>query len=200
MLGIGVRPNQVTVLGSIVVSLGAIFWLARGVMIPGAVMVACALWVDPIDGLMARIGDTVTQLGAFLDSVLDRVVDAAIYSSLAWWLFSVGQWRAAAVAMSCIATTSLVPYVRARAESLGLRGQTGFAHRFNRLRITAAGVFVTGVSTPICLEITLWVLTVSAALTVVQRLMLVARSGGAAQPAAPEQSGSERHHTGRVGP
>src|SRR5262249_52382137 len=133
-----------------------------------------------------------------------RLVDAAIYSSLTWWLVSVGRWRAAAVALSCIVTAFLVPYVRARAETLGLHGQIGFAHRFNRLRITAIGTLVTGLSTPTCMEITLWVLSISAAVTTVQRVMLVAHqtkariadttaSGGAVMPDS-EQSRGERHH------
>ena len=77
--------------------------------------------------------------GAFLDSTLDRVGDAAVFAGLTIWLARTGQRPLALVALFCLVTGGLVSYAKARAEGLGLRCDVGIAERTERLLI-APGV------------------------------------------------------------
>ncbi len=124
---------------------------------------------------MARISDRASRFGALLDSTLDRVADDAILASLAYWLFTNGDNRAAVAALLCFIAGELVPYVRARAEGLGLIGEAGVAHRFVRLKIIGVGALLEGFRVPWGLEIVLWFLAALSTVTVWQRLAFARR-------------------------
>jgi CDP-diacylglycerol--glycerol-3-phosphate 3-phosphatidyltransferase len=106
---------------------------------------------------------------------LDRVADGAILASLTYWLFTTGNDRAAVAALLCLIAGQLVPYVRARAEGLGLIGETGVAHRFARLKIICVGALLGGFGVPYGLEIVLWFLAALSTVTVWQRVAFARR-------------------------
>ena len=88
-----------------------------------------------LDGVLARIKGTSGAWGAFLDSTLDRVSDAAVFAGLAIWLARTGQRVLAVVALFCLVAGPLVSYAKARAEGLGVRCDVGIAERTERLLI-----------------------------------------------------------------
>ena len=98
---------------------------------------------DMLDGPLARVKGTTGALGAFLDSTLDRVGDAAVFSGLAVWLARrASAGLLAGVALYCLVAGDLVSYAKARAEGLGVCAATsGVAERSERLLIAlvAAG-------------------------------------------------------------
>lgn len=171
----GVSPNTVTVAGTIGVLVGAVGFAARGELLIATVIVAISSLCDLLDGEVARIGGRASRFGALLDSTLDRVADGAIFASLTYWLFTTGHDRAAVAALLCLIAGQLVPYVRARAEGLGLIGETGVAHRFVRLRIICVGALLGGFGVPYGLEIVLWFLAALSTVTVWQRLAFAHR-------------------------
>jgi len=78
----GVSPDVVTVTGT-VLTVGAALWLLpTGHFVAGPLVIAAVVLVDSVDGLMARTLGRSTRWGAFLDSTLDRIADAAIFSGL----------------------------------------------------------------------------------------------------------------------
>jgi CDP-diacylglycerol--glycerol-3-phosphate 3-phosphatidyltransferase len=102
--------------------------------------------------------------------VLDRLADGALLGSLAWWLFATGEERAAAAALLALVGGQMVPYVRARAEGLGLRGDVGLAPRFTRLKLLGVGALLGAFDVPYGLEAVLWLLAALSFGTAAQRL------------------------------
>lgn len=175
LLRAGVSPNAVTVVGTIGMLVGAVGFASQGKLLTATVIVAISSLCDLLDGEMARISDRASRFGALLDSTLDRVADDAILASLAYWLFTTGDNRAAVAALLCLIAGQLVPYVRARAEGLGLIGETGVAHRFVRLKIIGGGALLGGFRVPWGLEIALWFLAALSTVTVWQRVAFARR-------------------------
>lgn len=111
------NPNALTVLGLGISLLGAAGF-ARGELRWGAAAVALGGLCDLVDGVVARHLGRQTRFGAFLDSSLDRVVDAALLSALA--VFYAGEGRAALAWLACVALlfAVLAPYAKARSDAL----------------------------------------------------------------------------------
>jgi phosphatidylglycerophosphate synthase len=141
---------------------------------------------------MARTSGQLSPFGAFLDSTLDRIGDAAIFGGLAMYYVGPGdsEWLAA-LAIYCLTMGSVTSYARARAESLGMQAKVGIAERSDRL---VSILFMTGLADLLrhlgvgdgvlwLIPITLGVLAVASTVTVVQRILVVRQQSLAAPPA-----------------
>jgi phosphatidylglycerophosphate synthase len=88
----GLSPNQVTILGLVFV-LGncAVYPLHRNPFVFGLGL-AASLIFDGIDGAVARLTNTASRFGGYLDAVVDRYQEVAIYFVIAWvtgwWVLS----------------------------------------------------------------------------------------------------------------
>lgn len=176
LLALGIHPNAVTIVGTIGVVFGAVlFFPQRGVMLFWGVMVITFFVItDMLDGTMARLSGKSSRLGAFLDSTMDRIADAAIFGALVWAFRSEDELTALA-ALLCLTVGAWVPYARAKAEALGVPGASvGIAERSDRLVIglTATGLVGLGLPLPV-LTWTLFALAAAAAVTVAQRTWAV---------------------------
>ena len=114
---VGVRPNQVTVLGCLI-SLAAIWPLAIGLLEAAMLIVLASSLLDALDGRLARLGGAATAFGGFLDSTLDRLSDAAVFLGLAAYFFQGQQMIGVILALSALVGAFLVSYARARAETI----------------------------------------------------------------------------------
>ncbi|OLC52744.1 MAG: hypothetical protein AUH85_16120 [Chloroflexi bacterium 13_1_40CM_4_68_4] len=160
----GLSPNAVTVLGVVVSIAGAAVLVAFGPL-PGFIVLALGAVADSLDGQLARATGRVSVFGGFLDSTLDRISDAA-------------PLLVGGVALLALLAGFLVPYTRAKAESLGLDAAIGVAPREARTILLIAGValwWITGARAAFTLAIA--VTAVLAAITVVQRIAYVSRQG-----------------------
>lgn len=178
LLRIGVHPNAVTIIGTIGVVTGAIVLLPRGGMALfwGVMVISFFVVTDMLDGTMARLSGKTSRLGAYLDSTLDRVADAAIFGALVWG-FREESAPTALAALLCLTFGSFVPYARAKAESLGVEASGGIAERSDRLVIALSATGLVGLGLPVAvLTWTLFLLAAAAAFTVVQRSMAVVRA------------------------
>ncbi len=129
---LGLRPNHLTVIAFILSVLTAYLILVHD-FAWAAVTLLIAGGCDLLDGLVARITNTVTVRGGFLDSVFDRYSDAVIIGAITFSGNCEPIWGVLAIFGSL-----LVSYVRARAESAGAKlGGIGFAERPERLTIIA---------------------------------------------------------------
>jgi CDP-diacylglycerol--glycerol-3-phosphate 3-phosphatidyltransferase len=145
---------------------------------------------DMLDGTLARIKGTTGKFGAFLDSTMDRIADAAVFVGLAAWFLRGGHDRVlAGVAVFCLVAGALVSYAKARAESLGLKCDVGFAERTERLLIALVATGLAGLGVPYVLPIGLWLLAAASAFTFGQRVHAAWRS--AAQLAAADGARTE---------
>jgi len=67
---LGLTPNMMTILGLIGNTIGA-YYLARGEMLTGGILVLIMTPIDALDGTMARLRGEAGDFGAFVDSVSD---------------------------------------------------------------------------------------------------------------------------------
>ena len=124
LLRLGVSPDAVTLVGTLGVSAGALWFFPRGQLLAGVLVITAFVFSDLLDGTMARMTGSSSKWGAFLDSTLDRLGDAAIFGGLVMYYVGPGDDdRLAALALYCLVMGSVTSYARARAESLGHGGQ-----------------------------------------------------------------------------
>ena len=147
-------------------------------LLPGLLLLPAGL-LDIFDGGLARLRGEDSRLGAFLDSVLDRVSDAIVFGCLFWSLSKQDLALQEGLCMAALAISLLVSHVRAEAESLGLSLSEGMMQRLERYVALMVGLTAPGALLPV-----LAILTGLGALTVAQRgwsalRQLVAASGRA---------------------
>src|SRR5256714_11640804 len=139
------------------------YWLAAAVFVVGSML-------DILDGALARVGGKSTAFGAFFDSTTDRVGEGAMLAAIGLVFARAGNDVAVVFTIVAVAGSFLVPYVRAKAEALGLRGDVGLGARAGRVAgITAGLVF----SPCAGLQWALYLLRPHAWLTVLQRILHV---------------------------
>jgi CDP-diacylglycerol--glycerol-3-phosphate 3-phosphatidyltransferase len=195
LLRMGVSPDAVTVVGTLGVCAGALIFFPRGDLLVGVLVITAFVFSDIVDGAMARMSGRVSPFGAFLDSTLDRIGDAAIFGGLAMYYVGPGDNDAlAALAIYCLSMGSVTSYARARAESLGMQAKVGIAERATRLVsilvITGladiANLLGAGEKALWAIAVTLGLLAVASTITVFQRVLVVrTQSQALATPPAP---------------
>lgn len=181
---LGVSPDTVTVVGTLGVSVGALAFYPRGSFFWGTIFITCFVFSDMVDGAVARARGGGSRWGAFLDSTLDRVGDAAVFGGLLLWYAGRGDdLLLAAVALWCLVAGALTSYIKARAEGLGLRCDVGIAERSERLITILVATGLSGLfDLPVLRAGALWVLAAATAVTVAQRLAAVRRQSLAEVP------------------
>ncbi|MDQ4085194.1 MAG: CDP-alcohol phosphatidyltransferase family protein [Actinomycetota bacterium] len=177
LLRLGVSPDAVTLVGTVGVSAGALAFFPRGQLAVGVLVVTAFVFSDMVDGQMARLSGRQSSWGAFLDSTLDRIGDAAVFAGLVLWFAGRedSPWLAA-LALYCLVMGNLTSYARAKAESLGMQARGGVAERSDRLVLILVATFFTGVLDfrPL-LVAALVVLALASTVTVCQRVLGVRR-------------------------
>jgi CDP-diacylglycerol---glycerol-3-phosphate 3-phosphatidyltransferase len=174
-----VTPNAITVTGTVGMTAGALWLFPTGHLFAGTVVCTIFVLSDMLDGALARVKGTTGAWGAFLDSTLDRVGDAAVFAGLAIWLARGGhQPVLAGVTLYCLVAGVMVSYARARAEGLGVRADVGVAERTERLLIALVSAGLTGLGVPFVLAVGLWALAVLSTITFGQRVLVVRQAVG----------------------
>ena len=192
---LGISPDAVTLVGTLGVSAGALVFFPQGWLWQGVLVVTAFVFSDLIDGAMARKIGRTDDFGAFLDSTLDRVADAALFGGMALFF----AWQAEdrlylVVSLVCLTMGSITSYARAKGEHLGYNAKTGLAERPDRLVALLVTVcFGDLLGLPILYEIGLWFVAVASTITVLQRILLVrrqavARAADTESASAPDQT------------
>lgn len=176
-----VRPNTITTIGALVVFGSAAAFGAGAIRLGGLLLLVSGVF-DILDGQVARLGAMSSTFGAFYDSTLDRVGEAALFAGIALHFLRGGLPPHAVtlgvmLAISALAASLLVSYTRARAEGLGVECKVGIAARAERFLVLGAPtlLFSSGRDG----RLLLWIVAVLAlvtAITVVQRVVHVARA------------------------
>lgn len=166
---ISVNPNLLTITGFIITVVAA-FIIPSNLTLGGLFIMLGGLF-DMLDGITARVNGKTTRFGAFLDSLLDRYSDAALFLSLAWYLANKGDHPMALLSIGSMLGAFFVSYARARAEGLGLEGKIGLMERPERIILLIIGT-ITGWLSPM-----LWIIFVFTQVTVIQRAYAVWKAG-----------------------
>lgn len=178
LLRMGVTPDAVTVFGTLGVLVTALWAFPTGHLALGGIVIGLFAFLDSLDGTMARLAGRSGPWGAFLDSTLDRLADAAIFCGLTAYFLAhtEGTVRTvgAVATAACLVLGSLVSYARARAEGLGLSASVGVAERGERLVVTLLAAGLVGVGLPVTVLVgALVLLAVASLVTVGQRMATV---------------------------
>ena len=159
----GFRPWHLTLL-ALATSVWAGVLLLRGDrLVPGLLLVPAGL-LDILDGAVARLRGEESRLGAFLDSVLDRISDLILFGCLYWSLAGQGHRLEAALALATLVIALSVSHIRAEAEAAGIALSEGFFQRLERHVAMMIGLPIPGALLP-----ALAVLTTLGGITVLQR-------------------------------
>lgn len=182
----GVNPNVVTVTGTVGALAAAVVFFGRGQFVIGTIVITVFVLFDLVDGALARARGRASAFGAVLDSTCDRIADAAIFGSLAWWYAGPGDSQPLLLAaLLCLALSALTSYIKARSEGAGLRCDVGIAERAERLIVVLVGTGLSGLGVPYVLAGALWLLVAATAVTVVQRILEVRRQAALATATPP---------------
>ncbi|WP_203979888.1 phosphatidylinositol phosphate synthase [Planotetraspora silvatica] len=174
---LGISPDAITLVGTLGVVASALFFFPRGQLFLGTVVITVFVFADALDGVLARMTGKGSVWGAFLDSTLDRLADASVFSGLILYfvLKDDPEIILAGVALFCLVAGALVSYAKARAEGLGMTANVGIAERTERLVVALVAAGLSGLGVPYILAIGLWLLAAASAFTVVQRMVHVYR-------------------------
>lgn len=177
LLKLGVSPDVVTLVGTLGVCVGALAFYPRHEFFWGTIVITAFVFSDTLDGIMARMSGRSGNWGAYLDSTLDRVGDAAIFGGLVLWYAGDGNdTLLAALALACLILGSVVSYSKARAEGLGMTANVGIAERADRLVAVLVATGLVGLGVPeVLLTVVLALLAVASLITVCQRVLTVRR-------------------------
>lgn len=137
----GLSANMLTVLG-LLSSLGVGLLAYLGELLAAGLLLVAAGVLDLLDGAVARRRGQATRLGALLDSTLDRVGEAAVFLGLLLFFLQRDNDVGAALALTALAASYLVSYIKARGEGLGLDCPVGFFTRPERVIVLILGLLV----------------------------------------------------------
>lgn len=141
---VGITANAVTVIGGLITFAGSAL-LAAGRPLPALVVLLAGALSDTLDGQLAKAAGGGTRFGAFLDSTLDRISDAALSCGAAALGAAIGDPLLFWSALVGLVASFLVSYVRAKAESMGTTATVGLMPREARLTVLLIGIGVWGV-------------------------------------------------------
>lgn len=182
---LGVTADMITAAG-ILFAVGAAVAIGAGALNLGLLLLVLTGIPDLVDGAVAKAWGTSSQRGAFFDSVSDRLTDGLLFGGVTWYLVATdGRPWAVLLPVACYVSASLVSYIRAKADALGLDGSGGLVERAERFILLAIGLLF-----PPLLLVVLGVIVVLNMITAGQRFVKVWR-----QAAAPPKALSDRRRT-----
>jgi CDP-diacylglycerol--glycerol-3-phosphate 3-phosphatidyltransferase len=160
-------------MGAIGLVVSALYFYPKQEFFWGTIVISLFALSDLFDGAMARISQKgASRWGGFLDSTIDRITDSAIMIGIILALMDLDD-PLAPIALAVLVSGSLVPYIRAKAEALGIECSGGLAERTERLILVLTSIGLDGLGVPYALTIGIWTLLLLTSITVVQRTLIV---------------------------
>jgi phosphatidylglycerophosphate synthase len=175
----GVSANQLTII-SLFMAFLFFYSIVNGRYLVALVFLILSIFLDALDGHLARLTRTASVYGAYLDTIIDRYVEFIIYLSFFFLslpkiIFDPSVWISL-----CIFGSLMTTYVKAAfAEKTKRDFSGGLLERAERMLIIILGVLLLnfGASYLVCVLILLAILTnLSAMLRVSKALKLCTRN------------------------
>jgi CDP-diacylglycerol--glycerol-3-phosphate 3-phosphatidyltransferase len=159
-----INPNALTFIG-LVINIVAAWQFARGRFTTAGIVVIAAGIFDLVDGPVARSTNRVTRFGGFLDSVVDRYSDLALYMGLLVYYASINRFFYIVLTAIVMTGSVMVSYTRARAENSIPSCKVGFLERPERIVLILIGALFDRMA-PV-----LWVIAILSNVTVIHRMI-----------------------------
>ena len=143
---VGFTPNAITLLGFGICVVSGYLVASGWLMWGGAVFLAGGI-LDLMDGALARLNGQESPFGALLDSVFDRLGEAALFVGMGIYALRADvseDYRAYFVTALLLALifSQGVSYLRARGEGLGAFTRAGLMTRPERVAILGIGLLL----------------------------------------------------------
>ena len=174
---LGFTPNSITLLGFAVSVAGAAL-TALGWPLYGGVVFLVGSILDLFDGALARLTGRASPFGALLDSVFDRLGEAALFVGLGLY-YLLDDLPTGRLLLSMLAVllglvfSQGVSYLRARGEGLGAFTRSGIMTRTERVIILGAGLIAEGLAPVPVMVWVLWVIAGVSCFTLFQRMFTI---------------------------
>jgi phosphatidylglycerophosphate synthase len=153
LIKIGITPNGVTTIG-LLLNIGAASLFIIGAPAYKSGQLAYVTWggfiilfaglFDMLDGQVARLGKMASKFGAMYDSVLDRYSELFVLSAVTYYFMYNHLFVGGFITLLALVGSIMVSYVRARAEGLGIECKGGLMQRPERVVLTGAGAWASG--------------------------------------------------------
>ena len=142
----GFSPNAITLLGFAVCVVSA-YLVASGWLLWGGVVFLAGSILDLMDGALARLTGQGSPFGALLDSVFDRLGEAALFVGMGIYALRADfsdEYRATFITALLLALifSQGVSYLRARGEGLGVFTRAGLMTRTERVVLLGIGLLL----------------------------------------------------------
>ena len=170
-------PNLVTLIGLALAIVSAYFISDTSIQnhfLFAAIVMLLSGMMDLFDGSVARLTNNVTKLGAFIDSLSDRIGEIAIFLGITIYFSSNDNTLGSAFTLLALGGSLTVSYIRARAEALKIECQAGLMARPERIICLFIGLLVSNWWFPM-LEIIMGILAVVTIITSFQRFLIVVK-------------------------
>ncbi len=182
---LGLSPNTFTVLGLVFNIAGAAVIIMEPLYIHlGGLLILLGGVCDVMDGKLARSSGKETRFGALFDSSIDRYSEVIMFFGIAAFYVGNHNYLLSVVAFAALGGSTMVSYVRARAEGLGFKAKMGLMQRPERVVLIGFGALLyyplfhislfQVINFPVTLlEISIWAVAVFANITAIQRIIFV---------------------------
>ncbi len=164
---IGVTPDHLTILG-LVMGVATGVTIGAGHPLVGFFFLIASALPDLFDGAVARATNTSSMRGAFFDSTVDRVTDALLLGGIAWYLGSTRGFRSSMLAFAVLGVSTLISYMRAKAEIYQLDAKGGLMERAERIIVICVGLVFSSLMVPV-----LWLMLTLTSITAIQRFVKI---------------------------
>ncbi len=143
---LGFSPNGITILGFLI-AVASAYLVGSGWLLAGGIVFLLGGGLDLMDGALARLNGTTSAFGALLDSVFDRLSEAALFVGLGVYamredLGDDQQIFFILVLLLALIFSQGVSYLRARGEGLGVFTKAGVMTRPERVVLLGVGLIV----------------------------------------------------------
>ena len=139
-------PNTVTLI-SFAITVASAYLVGSGWLVAGGIVFLLGSGLDLMDGALARLTGTASPFGALLDSVFDRLGEAALFVGLAFYAIRGGASESFLPIFIITLFLALifsqgVSYLRARGEGLGVFTRAGVMTRTERVILLGIGLLI----------------------------------------------------------
>lgn len=133
------HPNIFSFFGLIFAFIATIFIVDGSKL--GALFILISGFFDILDGVAARVRGKETPFGAFLDSLFDRISDSLFFIAFSILFFLKEDGEGLLLAVTTMALSFIISYIRARAEGIGRSCKVGIIERPERIILLVLGIY-----------------------------------------------------------
>ena len=174
---IGFTPNAITLLG-FAICVGAAYVVSNGWLLAGGIVFLVGGGLDLFDGALARMTGKASPFGALMDSVFDRLGEAALFVGMGIYALQ-GDFTEnflrfyVVILLLALIFSQGVSYLRARGEGLGAFTRSGLMTRTERVAILGGGLVADGLTAFPLMPWILLAIAVVSCFTLFQRMWTI---------------------------